>query len=278
MSLENKPCISVIMSVYNIAALTIFPQAVDSILRQTLHDFELIICDDGSTDGTWEQLLQLERSDCRIRLLRNVENVGLAASLNRCLHFAHGTYIARQDADDISAPERLAKQLAFLEKHPSFAFVGSNVTLWDESGIWGRRRLPQTPTAEDFLFTMPYVHGALLFRREALERAGGYRVSRETRRAEDYDLLMRIYAQGERGGNLQEELYAYREDTQVRQRRKYRYRIDEALVRYHGFRNLHLLPRGLPFVVKPLLVGLIPGGILMQLRRGKMSRELRKRG
>ena len=80
--------------------------------------------------------------------------------------------------------------------NPEIAFVGSNVVLWDQYGDWGRRVFPEYPGPKDFLFSMPYVHGALMFRRNTLDIAGGYRVAKETRRAEDYDLLMRIYANG----------------------------------------------------------------------------------
>lgn len=87
----------------------------------------------------------------------------MAYSLNECLNIASGKYIARQDADDISKLNRLERQINFLEKNRDVGFVGSNVNLFDESGVWGKRILPEYPQKEDFLFTAPYVHGTLVF-------------------------------------------------------------------------------------------------------------------
>lgn len=266
---ERAPRLSVIMGAYNIAPLAVFPRAMDSVLGQTMEDFEFIICDDGSTDETWQLLKELATQDKRIRLIQNPENRGLAASLNHCLEHARGELIARQDADDISAQDRFQKQLSFLDAHPEIDFAGCNVTLWNETGDWGERQFPEYPQAKDFRFTVPFVHGALMFRRSALEAVEGYRVAKETRRAEDYDMLMRMYAAGLRGANLQERLYAFLEDRAVQKRRKYRYRLDETVVRWKGFRGLGLMPGALPYVVKPLVVGLIPSGMLRKLKKSR---------
>lgn len=265
--IESAPRLSVIMGAYNIASISVFRRAADSVLEQTMGDFEFIICDDGSVDETWRLLKDLADRDKRVRLIQNPENRGLAASLNHCLEHAGGELIARQDADDISAPERFQKQINFLDAHPEIGFAGSNATLWDETGDWGERLFPEYPQAKDFRFTMPFVHGALMFRRSALDAVEGYRVAKETRRAEDYDMLMRMYAAGLRGANLQERLYAFLEDRAAQKRRKYRYRLDEAVVRWRGFRSLGLMPGALPYVVKPLAVGLIPGSILRGLKK-----------
>lgn len=265
--IERAPRLSVIMGAYNVASLTVFRKAMDSVLKQKMGDFEFIICDDGSTDETWGLLKELADRDKRVRPVQNPENRGLAASLNHCLEHARGELIARQDADDISAPDRFQKQITFLGAHPEIGFAGSNVTLWDETGDWGERLFPEYPQAKDFRFTMPFVHGALMFRRSALDAVAGYRVAKETRRAEDYDMLMRMYAAGLRGANLQERLYAFLEDRAAQKRRKYRYRLDEAAVRWKGFRSLGLMPGALPYVMKPLAVGLIPSGILRRLKK-----------
>ena len=206
--------ISVIMGVYNLMQIkNLADAAILSILNQTYQNFEFLICDDGSTDGTWEYLKKWETRDIRIRLLRHFENKGLAAALNTCLKASQGGYIARQDVDDRSDLARLEKQLAFLEKHTEIAFAGSNIALYDSNGIWAKRIFPKYPAKEDFLFSMPFVHGSLMLRRDALLSANGYRVEKETRRAEDYDLLMRLYGQNMQGANLQEMLYTYFEDS-----------------------------------------------------------------
>lgn len=260
--------ISVIMGAYNVQNLWIFEKAINSVLRQTMQDFELIVCDDGSTDNTYQMLRRFARQDRRIRVIRSQKRCGLAAALNRCLFIARGDLIARQDADDLSMPDRFRQQAAFLERHPQISFVGTNVTLFYQNGSWGKRVLPPRPKKEDFLFTCPFVHGSLLFRREAFMRAGVYRTGKQTLRAEDYDLLMRMYAAGLRGANLQKAHYQFLEDQTAWKRRKYRYRFDEAIVRLYGFRQLGLLPKGLPYVVKPLAVGLVPPRILLRLKNG----------
>lgn len=264
---DRTPSVSVIMGAYNIGSLAVFPEAIQSILCQSLGGLELIICDDGSTDQTWEVLTALARQDSRIRLIRSRRNEGLAAALNRCIAAARGAYIARQDADDISDQSRLEKQSRFLDSHPEIQFVGSDTELFDQNGIWRVRRFPAFPRPEDFLFTMPFVHGALMFRREALRRAGGYRVARETRRTEDYDLLMRMYAGGLRGANIGEPLYRFQEGRDTEQRRKYRYRVDEAVIRWKGFAAMGLMPRAIPYALKPLAVGLLPAGILRSMKK-----------
>ena len=115
----------------------------------------------------------------------------------------------------------------------------------------------------------------MIFRREALLKANGYRVAKETRRTEDYDLFMRmqLFTVGE---NLPELLYIFCEDKGAFKRRKYRYRINEAKVRHTGFKRLGLMPRGFPYVVKPLAVGLVPRFLLKKLQ-SKRRKERNKR-
>ena len=263
---NERPAVSIIMGTYNIERIKTFTNAMDSILKQSFSDFELIICDDGSTDDTWRIINSYGEQDRRIRLLKNEKNLGLAATLNRCIDESKADLIARHDADDFSDLGRLYKQIQFLDAHSEVMFVGSNVALFDELGIYSSRILPEFPSKKDFMFTMPFVHGALLFRKSALLKAGKYRVSRETRRAEDYDLLMRMYSLNLYGANLQENLYFFLEDSTALARRKYQYRLDEAVVRWKGFRALGLMPEAFPYVVKPLIVGLIPTKILLRLK------------
>ncbi len=272
------PKVSVVMGAYNIGALAVFDRSMQSILDQTMTDFEIIICDDGSTDDTYARLTAYAEYDERIRLIRQERNAGLAVALNRCIGEAAGEYICRHDADDISVADRFEKQLRFLHDWPNIGFVGSNVLLYDGDGRWGRRVFPEFPEKKDFLFTMPYVHGALMFRREVLVEAGGYRTDKGAYRVEDYELLMRLYARGVRGANIQEYLYEFLEDDASFRRRKYRYRINEARVRRKGFSDLGLMPGAVPYVIKPLVVGLLPKRWLDRLRRGRtLQRDTAKR-
>lgn len=123
----------------------------------------------------------------------------------------------------------------------------------------------------DLLFGPPFIHAAMLMRASVLKDLGGYRICKETLRAEDYDLWMRMYSKGYQGYNLQETLYKICEGKEAYKRRSYKYRFDEAKIRYWGFKNLGLIPKGIPYVIKPLIVGLIPQRILRSIRREKIE-------
>ena len=241
-------------------------QAMDSVLSQSLGDFQWLICDDGSRTPVRSFLEDAAQKDTRIRLLRNGENRGLAYSLNRCIRHAKTELLVRQDGDDLSLPGRFARLVPFMEQHPEYALVSSNISLFDENGVWGRMCYPECPQREDFLFSLPFMHGAVGLRRETLLRAGGYRVSRRTGRCEDLELFMRLYAMGETGYTIQEELYGYREDSEAQNRRRYRHRMAEAIVRLEGFAKLGLLPRGVVYAGKPLVVGLLPKKLLHRMK------------
>lgn len=259
--------ISVIMGIYNMAnKKEIMRLAIESILNQTYKNFEFIICDDGSSDETYELLKEFCKKDERILLLKNNKNRGLAYSLNNCLKIAKGKYIARMDADDISIKDRFEKQIKFLEKNPEYALVGCNLLYINNKGIWGKRILPEYPNKKSFLFTSPFAHPTILIRKDILNLLNGYKVEKITRRLEDYDLFMRLYANNYKGYNIQEFLYQFREDEDAFKRRAYKYRWDEVQVRYRGFKSLGLIPFALPYVIKPLIVGLIPQKILSKIR------------
>lgn len=259
--------VSIIMGIYKmIKKGNLVKLAIDSVLNQTYKDFEFIICDDGSDDGTYEMVQDLIKNDKRAILIKNDENKGLAYSLNHCLSIAKGKYIARMDADDISMPDRLEKQIGFLNEYLEYAMVGCNLLLINDKGIWGKRILAKEPTKKSFLFTSPFSHPAIVMRKEVLDKVNNYKVEKITRRAEDYDLFMRIYANGYKGYNMQEFLYQFREDKDAFKRRAYKYRWDEVQVRYRGFKKLGLMPEGILYVIKPLIVGLIPQKFLVKLR------------
>lgn len=266
------PKLSVISGAYNIGGCYSFSKSVESVLSQSFDDFEFIICDDGSRDNTWEILSEYAKRDQRIKLIQNEKNLGLAASLNRCIELAEGELIARHDLDDYNDLDRFKKQIDYLDTHPEISVLGCCAALFDESGVWGNEKFPETVDKKDFLFTSPYKHGSVIIRRDELIKAGCYRVAKETYRTEDYDLFMTL-ATFTLGANLQEYLYFFCEDKGARRRRKYRYRIDEAKVRYRGFKKLGLMPKGILYVVKPLIVGLIPSFILERLKNKSARRK-----
>ncbi len=261
----KKPKISVIMGVYN-ADEKLLALAINSILTQTFQDFEFIICDDASNNGTSLWLRQYAARDKRIRIITHKENKRLATSLNDCIKVAQGDFLARQDADDISDPTRFEKQLRFLDKYPKIDFVGSNCALYaPDKGVFDQRFMPEFPQPRDFLFNSPFIHGSLMFRRSCLNTSCCYRVCRWTNRTEDYDLFMDMYSKNFRGANLQENLYTYCYSTD-QHRIAMNYRVDEMVIRYNGFRKMGLLPKGFPYVVKPVMLGAMPHQVVSLLR------------
>lgn len=181
--------VSVVMSVYN--GERHLREAVESILSQSFTDFEFIIVDDGSTDGTWDILSGY--NDPRIVLLRNEQNIGLTRSLNRGLAVARGGYIARMDADDVSLPERLAIQVAFLDEHPDVGLVGSPPFVIDAQGNTRPGWLVPLDDVEikwRLLFNNAFVHSSVMFRRSVLDIVGPYSVDKVA--AQDYGLWVRI--------------------------------------------------------------------------------------
>lgn len=266
---DKMPKISVIMGVYNCKSYEALAVSVKSIINQTYKDWEFIICDDGSSNDTFSMLRKVATLDRRIKVIGYKQNRGLSGALNYCLEFAKGEFIARQDDDnDVSTPDRFEKQISFLETHPEFEFVGSNCTVFDDNGPVGVWKTPEVVKIEDFLWNSPFVHSALLCRRRALEIVGGYRVSKETRRCEDYDLFMRMYAVGMQGFNIQENFYHYKvyTTTNAVKYRPMKYRIDEAIVRYKGFKAMGILWRGIPYILKPIIIGFIPQYIFKRIK------------
>lgn len=259
------PAVSVLMGVYNCAETV--GQAIDSILAQSFSDYEFIVCDDGSTDGTYDKVAAYAESDPRVRLVSNGQNMGLSRTLNRCVDLARGRYLARMDGDDISLPDRFRKQVEFLDRNADYALCGTSFEFIDSQGYWGELFYPEFPTARSFLLRSPFAHPTIMMRAEAMRSLGGYRVGAGVGRSEDYDLFLRLYAAGLKGYNFQEILFRYREDRASFKKRKLRYTLTEAKVRANGYRKLGMMPWALPFVIKPLLVGMIPAVVYRLMRK-----------
>ena len=198
------PRVTVLLPAYDCAPFV--REAVDSVLGQTYRDFELVVVDDGSTDGTAEVLASYD--DPRMVVLTQ-ENAGMAAALNRGLAVARGDLVARMDGDDRSAPERLARQVAFLDAHPDVSVVGSRYRRMDVDGVPGivvRLMRHDKDLRREMYLTSPFTHGCVLMRKDAVLAVGGYDGTLWP--AEDYDLWTRI---GGRLANLPDVLYDYRE-------------------------------------------------------------------
>ena len=161
--------------------------AVQSILNQTFKDFEFLILNDGSNDKTLEIINEYEQKDKRIKII-NQSNAGLTKSLNTCINLSQGSYIARQDADDKSAPTRLEKQLEILTIN-NFEFCCTR-TYVEEKKIISPRYLFYLPYKIALLFQNPFIHGSWMFSRNIIKKIGFYDES--IKYAQDYDYISRV--------------------------------------------------------------------------------------
>lgn len=268
----DKPLVSVVMGVYyRREDLNLLRRAMDSILNQNYDALEFLICDDGSTLEASACLDSYANLDQRVRLIRGVKDTSLPAKLNACLSKAEGMYIARMDDDDFSYKDRLNKQVTFLQAHPEISFVGSDVNLITNGRLIGTKRFPEYPCVRDFYMTQPFIHPTLLFRREALEWVGGYSEKRHCDHCEDYDLLLRLYAAGLRGANMQQVLFDYTAPD-AKGNRTMRHRWHECVTRYRCFRELDMLPGALLYVIKPIVVGILPVWLLGNIKKKGIDR------
>ena len=210
----NQPKVSVLMSVYNGGRY--LHTAVEGILNQKFSDFEFIIVDDASEDKTWQILSSYAEQDFRIRLIRNKDNLGLTRSLNKGLAVARGEYIARNDADDVSLPDRLAVQVCFLDNHPEVVLLGSAVRGMDESGELMGDIVRHPCTDEGVRWKMllhnAFWHSTVMLRKETLFKHSLY-YNPNLNYAQDYDLWSHMLTRG-RVANLPSGLVKLRSHRQ----------------------------------------------------------------
>ena len=229
--------ISVIMGIYNCADT--LPQAIDSILTQTYSHWELILCDDCSTDNTYSvaEIYQKKYPE-RIRLIQNSANSKLSYTLNHCLQYADGEYVARMDGDDYCAPERFEKQVAFLQKHLDVDLVGCAMQRFNDDGLADVDYQVEHPTANTLRKRTPFHHATILTYKRVYDALGGYTVSERTVRGQDYDLWFRFFHAGFHGENLMEPLYYVREDMAAIKRRTFHVRWNAFRTTVYGYRLL----------------------------------------
>jgi glycosyltransferase involved in cell wall biosynthesis len=206
--LNMEPIVSVVLPVYNCPQYV--GEAIDSILGQTFGDFELIVIDDGSTDATPDVVRGF--SDPRIHFIVQA-NMGLPATLNRGIESARGRYVARQDQDDISLPQRFEKQVSYLDAHPRCGLVGTWAEIWHENTKTHRahRHAGDSTTLKfELMFNNPFVHSSVMLRKDTLQGVGGYSTDSARQPPEDYELWSRIAREYD-VANIPEALQIYRE-------------------------------------------------------------------
>jgi glycosyltransferase involved in cell wall biosynthesis len=213
------PKVTVLMAVYN--GERYLREAIDSILRQTFTEFEFLVVNDGSKDGSRDIVLSYA-DDRRVRLVDNPANMGLTRSLNRGLSLARGALVARQDADDVSHLDRLARQVAFLDSHPDVALLGTQVRHISSDGSSVRaagweKAVTGVGIRWQILFDSPFIHATAMFRTGVVrEELGGYDEGFAT--SQDYELWSRIVERYP-AGNLPEALLDFRSHSGTVSRR-----------------------------------------------------------
>jgi glycosyltransferase involved in cell wall biosynthesis len=232
------PKVSVLMPVYN--GSRYLCEAIDSILGQTFADFELLVIDDGSTDDS--AAIVHSHTDGRIRLLSNNGNRGLVYSANRGLDMARGEYVARMDCDDISLPDRFARQVCFLDRNPDVGICGTHIEIFGDRQWINRYPVDDAAIRCELLFGTALAHPSVMMRSSLFRESGLRYENRFANVAEDYDLWVRA-SQYTRLANLPRVLLRYRwHDSQTSVRKEAEQRQSAAKVRYVQLAMLGLQP------------------------------------
>lgn len=199
------------MPVFN--ARDFLKESIESVLNQSFCDYEFIIVDDCSTDGSDSLIKKYALLDKRIKFFQNSENLGIAANRNKCFKLSTGNYVAWQDADDISLPKRMQHQIDFLENNKSVGIVGGVIQLFNSSGILGIRKYPNDDAGiRRYIYRYSTIaQPAMMLRRDALLQAGSYNLKFPP--AEDLDMTFRV-GQNWRLANLNEVIVRYRVNKQ----------------------------------------------------------------
>lgn len=212
--MENKPLFTVLMPVFNAEAY--LEEAIKSVLNQTIHDFELLIINDGSTDKSLKIINRFAKQDKRITVVSR-PNRGFVASLNEGLRVITTELVARMDADDVSLPQRFEKQYTFMTENPGYSVVGCQVKVIDEKG--SPKDIDPRPSSNDGLklflgYGCSLSGPTVMFRKSAIDAVGGF--NEEAWPAEDYDCWTRlaIINPETKFHLLPDVLYLYRENSQ----------------------------------------------------------------
>lgn len=265
---NSEVLVSVLMGIYNCADT--LSESIESVLNQTHKNIELIMCDDGSTDNTYEVARKYAEKDSRIVLLKNEKNLTLGPTLNNCLSVAKGKYCARMDGDDVSVPDRFEKQVAFLESHPEFDVVGSFMQIYGSDKL---RTICEYPEIELLVKRNPCCHATIMMKTEVYREIGGYSDDPKLTRIEDVDLFWKFYLAGHKAANIQEALYVVREDSNTFKRRKasFSFRVAGYLAKRCSEAHISLKHR--VFILKPVIVAIIPNKLILFYHQAKDKRK-----
>lgn len=268
---KSKPKVSVIMGIYNCEQT--LRESIESIINQTYNNWELIMCDDMSTDNTYKIAKEyVDRYSENMILIQNEKNSGLAFSLNHCLEYVSGNYIARQDGDDLSVKDRFEKQVEFLENNKEYDLVGSRMISFDENGINGVRGGGiENPTYLMLTTSTPFCHATIMAREYVYRKLEGYRVNKYTMRCEDVDLWFRFFEKGYRGYNIQEGLYMVRDVVDAYKRRSFKSYMYLIMVSIEGYKRVKMPISRYIYLLKPLISAITPDSIMKLYHKSKCS-------
>lgn len=271
-----NPKVSIVMGIYNCEHL--LSDTIQSILNQTNPNWELIMCDDDSDDGTFEIAAAYSCEYSQIKLIKNQENRGLAYSLNRCIEVSSAPYIMRHDGDDLMMEDRIEKQLSYMREHNCDA-CGSGAYLFDEQGVWGIRQPEESPDKSCMITDTPFIHPTVLMKKSSLLKVGGYTDSIVTKqRLEDYELWLKFYENGYKLRNIQESLIYFREDQQSYKRKLKRYRITETITRLQACKRLSIPYAKRLFALKPVIMLFIPAKFLQIYHVRSARKKIKQAG
>lgn len=245
------------MSAYNCEKF--LRQSLDSLLQQTFEDFELILFDDASIDGTKEIIAEYASKDKRIIPVYNEKNKGLTENLNKGISLSEGAYIARMDADDIALLSRLEKQVKFLDTHPEIDILGAAAIDIDEDG--NPLQLRNSPIAHKDIVALlpkanPMTHSTVIFRKSQLQKINFYNTTYRT--TQDYEMWFRAVGKGLTFHNLEEVLLQYRMDNNYHKRKSLQYRFYDCKLRLQCYRHIRLPYYRYYYALIPILLGLMP--------------------
>ena len=252
--------------------------SIESIISQTYENWVLICCDDGSSDGTLAILKEYkEKYPDKFVILENGENRKLPFSLNRCLEAVSTSLVARMDADDVSAPERLEIQAKYLADHPECDLVGTGIAVSNGKGTITPMLQPQYPEAKDMLRCSCFSHATVMTYKRVYDELGGYSLESRAERCEDIDLWSRFLEKGFVGHNIPDLLYTVVEDDDAVKRRSLRSRIKLAKTLKVICKRLNL--RGFAAFKRTygqLVLAFIPTPVYKWLHLKKIAKSSRK--
>ncbi len=240
--------------------------SVESILSQTYANFDFIIVVDTTFDENLSYLTSL--TDSRISIIKNISNIGLAASLNNAISSIETDYIVRMDTDDISHSDRISEQLKFIEDHPQYAIVSCSYNTFDDNGIYNKSSFHGEVTLKHLIKSNMFSHPGMILNTKILKEINGYPLFQ---RAQDYAMIFELYSCGYKGCVMEQILLDYRMDSSGYKKKKFKFRVLEYKIRSFYYKKLRVEFIYRVYKFKPIFIGLIPNCIyklLHKKRRG----------